>query len=189
MKNKASCPAWYRVDMVHLSTRLLRPFLFVSLFVTLMSATSCDTTSINAVRDGRSTWRSENLELNPGGGRIHVNVLCDADDPITVVLLSEDLAGDSSPRVDPSCAAATGVTRNGMFLVRFLDLPIAEYMVVAFFDVNGDGHLDQTILPMGGAMNFTEPHSKLKRFQIRGGDTINVSLDLAIDPASGELDS
>ena len=184
-----SLPPWYRTYMNRFTTCLSRPLLFMCLVVALMSAASCHTTSIDAAPDGRSTWRSEKLELIPDGGRIHVNVLCDSDDPITVVLLSQDLPEDSSSRVDPSCAAATGVTRNGMFLVRFLDLPVSEYMVVAFFDVNGDGRLDETFFSTGESRKFTEPHSKLKRFQIREGDIINVSLDLEIDQSSGARDS
>ena len=189
MRIRVSFSPWYRVSMNRFTTNFSRPLLFMCLLVALMSATSCHTTSHDVAPDGRSTWRSEKLELIPGGGRIHVNVLCDSDDPITVVLLSEDLAEDSSSGVDSSCAAATGVTRNGMFLVRFLDLPVAQYMVVAFFDVNGDGRLDEASFPAGGSMKFTEPHSKLKRFPIRDGDIINVSLDLEIDQASGARDS
>ena len=189
MRIRVSLPPWYCTYMNRFTTCLSRPLLFMCLVVALMSAASCHTTSIDAAPDGRSTWRSEKLELIPEGGRIHVNVLCDSEEPITVVLLSEDVEGDSDSRVDPSCAAATGVTRNGMFLVRFLDLPVAEYMVVAFFDVNGDGHLDETSFPTGGSMKFTEPHSRLKRFQISGGDIINVSLDLEVDHASGARDS
>ena len=189
MRIRVSLPPWYRMFMNRFTTTLSRPLLFICLVVALTSATSCHTTSIDAAPDGRPTWRSEKLELNSGGGRIHVNVLCDSDEPITVVLLSEDLEKDSGSPVDPSCAAANGVTRNGMFLVRFLDLPVAEYMVVAFLDVNGDGHLDETSFSTGGSMKFTEPHSKLKRFQIRDGDTINVSLDLEVDHASGARDS
>lgn len=189
MRIRVSFPPCYRVSMNRFATISSRSLLFTCLAVALMSATSCHTTSIDASPDGRSTWRSEKLELISGGGCIHVNVLCDSDDPITVVLLSQDLPEDSSSRVDPSCAAATGVTRNGMFLVRFLDLPVSEYMVVAFFDVNGDGRLDETFFSTGESRKFTEPHSKLKRFQIREGDIINVSLDLEIDQSSGARDS
>ncbi len=154
----------------------------------LVNASACHSTSIESTRDGRSTWRSDRLQMNPGGGRIHVNVSCDSNEPVTVVLLSE-ASEDFADGLDSSCAAASGVTRNGMFLVRFLDLPAARYMVIAFSDQNGDGRLEESIFAGGSKRSFTEPHSTLKRFMVREGDICNVSLELDIGRDSGGPDS
>ena len=154
----------------------------------LVNATACQTTSIDSIRDGRSTWRSDQLEMNPGGGRIHVNVVCDSNEPVTVVLLSETSQG-SAVGPDSSRAAASGVTRNGMFLVRFLDLPAAGYMVIAFSDRIGDGRLEERIFAGGAEPSFTEPHSTLKRFMVREGDICNVSLELDMKRDNGGHDS
>ena len=154
-----------------------------------MNTTACQSTSIDTTHHGRSTWRSQEMELIPGGGRIHVNVLCDSDDPITVVLLSEGVFEHSETQSGPTCAAASGVTRSGMLLVRFRDLPVSEYMVVAFHDENGDGRLVGNFQPTGFATEFTEPHSKLERFHLHAGDTVNVSLDLDVIHEDGDQES
>ena len=76
-----------------------------------------------------------------------------------------------------------------MFLVRFLDLPTAAYMVIAFSDRNGDGRLEERILAGGLEPSFTEPHSTLKRFMIQEGDICNVSLELELGRDTGGHDS
>ena len=185
-----SCPGpWYLVSMSRFPIINFRLIPFVLVLFFLANATACQTTSIDASRDGRSTWRSQQLDLVPEGGRIHVSVVCDSDDPITVVLLCEDVSEDSENQSGSSCAAASGFTRNGILLVRFHDLPVAEYMVIAFHDANGDGRLIEKFVPADFATDFTEPHSKLERFDVQEGDTINVSLDLEIIHGHGDQES
>jgi hypothetical protein len=175
--------------MRRLPTIFSRVILFILCPFVLTNVTACQSSSLDTTHNGRSTWRAEELQLVPGGGRIHVNVLCDSEDPITVVLLSEGVFEQSETPSGPTCAAASGVTRSGMLLVRFRDLPVSEYMVVAFHDLNGDGRLVGNFEPSGFATEFTEPHSKLERFHLHEGDTVNVSLDLDIIHSDGDQES
>ena len=175
---------WYHRCMNPFSTNTRRSLLLGLSAFCLLNLTACQTTSIDATRDGRSTWRADGLELTPGGGCIHVNVNCASNDPITVVLLSEDLLEKAevaeTAHAGTSFAAASGYTRNGMFLVRFLELPISEYMVIAFVDVDGDGRLVEEASFIDSPTKFIEPHSRLMRFEIDNGATVNVTLDLEI---------
>ena len=74
-------------------------------------------------------------------------------------------------------------------MVRFRDLPVGEYMIVAFHDMNGDGRLVEKFSLIDSTITFTEPHSKLERFDLRPGDIINVSLDLETSPSDGDEES
>ena len=53
-------------------------------------------------------------------------------------------------------------------------------MVVAFVDVDGDGRLVEEASFIDSPTKFTEPHSRLMRFEIDNGATVNVTLDLEI---------
>ena len=140
----------------------------------------CETVSYQATRDGKTTWRSEQLALADDGGVLSLSVRERTDEPITVLLLvSNSLIPEAdSPRKAIPYAAARGIPTNGILRTNFTQLPIASYFVVAFVDRNDDGKLEESWPPAAIDLDFLEPHSEIQHFEIAKGQRVNLSLDI-----------
>ena len=156
--------------------RTLISILFGAILIPLPSG--CESVTYQATQDGKTTWRSEQLELDENGGMISLSVREQGDDPITVLLLVSNslVPSEESPRTATPYAAARGVPTNGLLRINFTQLPIASYFVVAFIDQNGDGRLEEGWPPDDIDLDFIEPHSRIQHFHLRDSKRVNISL-------------
>ena len=161
---------------VHMRTLIL---VILSVFV-LQSLAGCETVSYQSTRDGKTTWRSEQLDLAEDGGILSLSVRERIDEPITVLLLLSNslIPDEESPREAEPYAAARGVPTNGILRTNFTQLPIASYYVVAFVDRNEDGLLEEGWPPGVVDLDFLEPHSEIQHFHITEGQRVNLSLEI-----------
>ena len=154
--------------------------LIISSALLLQLAAGCESLSYQSTRDGKTTWRSEQLELAENGGVLSVSVRERSDDPITILLLlSKSLSPEEeSPREAEPYAAARGVPVGGILRTNFTQLPVASYYVVAFVDRNEDGLLQEGWPPGTLDLDFLEPHSQIQHFHITDSDRVNLSLEI-----------
>lgn len=140
----------------------------------------CESVSYQSTRDGKTTWRSEQLDLADDGGILSLSVRERMDEPITVLLLLSNslIPEEDSPRMAKPYAAARRIPTNGILRTTFSHLPIASYYVVAFVDRNEDGVLEEGWPPGSIDLDFVEPHSEIQHFHISNGQRVNLSLDI-----------
>ena len=155
--------------------RLTMPLLAMPL-----SLGGCSTTTYEAVFEGRTTWRSAELELDSDGGRINLRVRESRSEPVTILLLdSGDLPeGDQMPKSLTPIAAARGVPASGVLQVTFSHLPAGSYFVLAFLDRNRDGVLEESWPPQDLPRAFVEPHSPLEHFHVPESGLVNIALEI-----------
>ena len=162
----------------------MRPITLIILsavFLQLLGA--CESVSFQSTRDGKTTWRSEQLELVDNGGILSLSVRERTDEPVTVLLLlsnslNPDTSEGESPRQAKPYAAARGVPTDGILRTTFSQLPIASYYVVAFVDRNQDGMLEEGWPPGAIDLDFIEPHSRIQHFHITNNQRVNLSLEI-----------